>query len=100
MKKTWIWCLLALLSLVSVAWSQTGGTEKAIAALEQQSLQAQKTNNPELLVPLLPDKVVITGNAGKVTNKTETLAPHKKTKSDSVAYRHEKATTLPDAAIP
>jgi hypothetical protein len=41
MKKT-IWCLLVLLSLVSIAASQTGGsTEKSVAALEQQWLQGQ-----------------------------------------------------------
>ncbi len=99
MKKTWIWCLLALLSLVSVAWSQTGGTEKAIAALGQQWLQAQKTNNPDLLIPLLADKVVITGNDGKVTNKAETLATYKKTKWDSVEYSDVKVTVFGDAAI-
>ena len=49
MKKGWIACLLGLLSLGSVECSQaqtTSGTEKAVAALEQQWLQSQKTNNP------------------------------------------------------
>ncbi len=103
MKKTWIWCLLVLLSLMSAAWSQDkqtgGGTEKAVAALEQQWLQAQKTNNPDLLAPLLADKVVLTDNDGKVTNKAETLATYKKTKWDSAEYSDLKVTVFGDTAI-
>jgi len=70
MKKASIWCLLALLSLVSDAGSQTGaGTEKAVAALEQQWLEGQKTNNPNLVAPLLADKIVVTEADGKVNDK-------------------------------
>jgi hypothetical protein len=79
MKKPWIWCLLAPLSLVSAASPQTGGdTEKAVAALEQQWPQAQKTNNPDLLAPLLADKVVVTEADGKFSGKAETLAAFKR----------------------
>jgi len=102
MKKTLIWCFLGLLSLVSAAWSQaqqTGGTEKAVAALEQQWLQAQKTNNPDLLAPLLADKVMLTDSDGKVTNKAETLATYKKTKWDSAEYSDLKVTVFGDTAI-
>jgi hypothetical protein len=59
MKKTLMWCLIGLLSVGSAAWlqaQQTGGTEKAVTALEQQRLQSQRTNNPGLLAPLLADK--------------------------------------------
>ncbi len=103
MKKTWIWCLLVLLSLMSAAWSQDkqtgGGTEKAVAALEQQWLQAQKTNNPDLLAPLLADKVVVTEADGKVTGKAETLATYKKTKWESAEYNDVKVTVFGDTAI-
>ena len=79
MKKTSIGCLLVLLSLVSVAGSQTGdGTEKAVAALEQQWLQGQKTNNPDLVAPLLADKIVVTEADGKVADKARTLAFYKR----------------------
>ena len=65
MKSTWMWCLISLLSVGSAAWSQDkkadGGTEKAVAALEQQWLQSQKTNNPDLVAPLLADKFINTG---------------------------------------
>src|SRR5882762_8548599 len=101
MKKT-LWCFLGLLSLVSAAWSQaqqTGGTEKAVAALEQQWVQAEKTNNPDLLAPLLADKYVITGSDGKVRNKTESLADEKATKYVSVEYEDMKVTVFGDTAI-
>ena len=102
MRRTWMWCLIGLLSLGSAAWSQaqmTGGTEKAVSALEQQWLQAQKTNNPDLLAPLLADKFVNTGNDGKVTGKAETLATYKKTKWDSAEYNDVKVAVFGDTAI-
>jgi hypothetical protein len=102
MKKTLMWCLVGLLSLGSAARSQaqqTGATEKAVAALEEQWLQSQKTNNPELLVPLLADKFVGTGSNGKVTNKAEALAEAKGTKYSSIAYEDVKVTVFGDTAI-
>jgi len=72
-----MWCLISLLSVGSAAWSQaqtTGATEKAVAALEQQWLQSQETNNPDLAAPLLADKIVVTMSNGKVINKAEFLA--------------------------
>jgi len=77
MKRTWILWLLCLLYLGSVASSQaqqTGGIEKAVAALEETWLQALNTNSPDLLAPLLADKFVSTSPEGKVTGKAETLA--------------------------
>jgi hypothetical protein len=54
--------LFGVLAVASAAWAQsqqvTGETEKAVAALENQWLQSQKTNNPDLLAPLLADKFV------------------------------------------
>ena len=102
MKKIGMWCLIGLLSLGSAAWShaqQTGGTEKAVATLEQQWLQSQKTNNPDLVAPLLADKFVSTGSDGKVTNKAESLADAKATKYESVTYDDLKVTAFGDTAI-
>jgi ketosteroid isomerase-like protein len=102
MKKTLMWCVIGLLSLGSAAWlqaQQTGGTEKAVAALEQQWLQSQKTNNPDLVAPLLADKFVSTGSDGKVTGKAETLATAKATKYDSVELEDVKVTAFGDTAI-
>jgi ketosteroid isomerase-like protein len=102
MKRTWILCLIGLLSLGSAAWSQaqtTGGTEKAVAALEQQWLQSQKTNNPDLVAPLLADKFISTGSDGKVTGKAETLATAKATKYDNAEYEDVKVTAFGGTAI-
>jgi ketosteroid isomerase-like protein len=102
MKRIWILCLIGWLSLGSAAWSQaqtTGGTEKAVAALEQRWLQSQKTNNPDLVAPLLADKFVNTGSDGKVTGKAETLATAKATKYDSAEYDDVKVTAFGDTAI-
>src|ERR1700751_69524 len=47
-----LWCSLALVLLASAAWAQGGGTEQAVAALEQKWLHGQQTNNPDLIAPL------------------------------------------------
>ena len=102
MKRAWVWCLISLLSVGSAAWSQaqtTGATEKAVAALEQQWLQSQKTNNPDLVAPLLADKFVSTGSDGKVQSRAESLATAKATKYDSAAYEDVKVTVFGDSAI-
>jgi uncharacterized protein (TIGR02246 family) len=102
MKKTLLWCLIGLLSLGSAAWlqaQQTGGAEKAVAALEQQWLQSQKTNNPDLVAPLLADKFVSTGSDGKVAGKAEMLAMAKATKYDSAELEDVKVTVFGDTAI-
>ena len=102
MRKSLMWCLVGLLLLGSAAWSQaqqTGATEKAVAALEQQWLQSQKTNNPDLVAPLLADKYVYTGADGKVMNKAESLADAKGTKYVSAELEDTKVTVFGDTAI-
>jgi hypothetical protein len=97
-----MWCLISLVSVGSAAWSQAqtaGGTEKAVAALEQQWLQSQKTNNPDLVAPLLADKIVVTMSNGKVVNKAELLADAKATKYVSAEYEDVKVTVFGDTAI-
>jgi uncharacterized protein (TIGR02246 family) len=98
MKRSWILCLVGLFLLGSAAWSQDG-SEKAVAALEQKWLDSQKTNNPDMVAPLLSDKFVNTGSDGKVTSKAESLASAKATKYASVAYDDLKVTAFGDAAV-
>lgn len=101
MKRILLWCVPTLLVLAIVAGlqAQTGGTEKAVAALEQQWLESQKTNNPDLVAPLLADKFVATGLDGKVTGKAELLASAKATKYESMEYEDVKVTAFGDTAI-
>lgn len=113
MKRTLVSCSLGLALLVTAAWSQeekaskpavtvrigSGDTEKAVAALEQQWLQSEKTNNPDLVAPLLADKFVNTDDEGKVIGKAAMLAEAKATKFDSISYSDLKVTAFGNAAI-
>ena len=99
MERTLICSLIGFVLLSSTASSQTQTTEKSVAALEQQWLKSQKTSNPDILAPLLADKFVNTGNDGKVSDKTQTLAIVKATKYDSAEYEDVKVTVFGDTAI-
>jgi ketosteroid isomerase-like protein len=98
-----LWCLLGLLSVGSTSLSQAqqsnGAIEKAVAALEIQWLQSQKTNNPDLVAPLLADTIVSTGNDGKVENKAQMLAEAKSRKYDSAEYDDLHVTVYGNTAI-
>jgi uncharacterized protein (TIGR02246 family) len=102
MKRTLTLCLAGFVLLVSAALSQAqkaGGTEKAVAALEEQWLQSQKTNNPDLVAPLLADNFVTTSSDGKVASKAEMLAIVKATKYSSAEYSDVKVAVFGDTAI-
>lgn len=103
MKKISIACLLGCMLLGSAMWAQMkkdGDTEKAVAALEQQWLQAQKTNNTDLLVPLLADNFVETTAEGKIYDgKAATVAASKATKWSSAEYSDVKVRVFGDTAI-
>src|ERR1700690_83700 len=78
MNKKWLGCVLVALAVAGVSWSQ-GGTAKAVEALEQQWLQSQKTNNPDLGAPH--------------------LAEAKATKYTSIEYEDVKVMVFGDAAV-
>jgi len=102
MRTTIAGCLMGVLLLASAAAPRaqsTDVTEKAVAALEQQWLQSQKTNNPDLIAPLLADKFVGTSGEGKVTSKAQALAEAKATKYASMEYEDVKVTVYGDTAI-
>ena len=92
------WCSLVLVLLASTAWAQ-GGTEQAVAALEQKWLQSQKTNNPDLVAPLLADKFIETSADGKVMDKNAALAMAKGMKYSSAEYTDVKVTAFGNTAI-
>jgi ketosteroid isomerase-like protein len=99
MKRSLMWCALGVVLLAGMAWAQAGDAEKAVAAQEQKWLESQKTNNVELLVPLLHEKFIDTSSEGKVTNKSQTLAEAKATKWTSAEYTDVKVTVFGDAAV-
>src|SRR5450631_4312954 len=101
--KKWTLCLLGLLSLGSVAWSQaqpTGaGIEKAIMALENKWLKAARTQNPDLIAADYDDRLVNTDSSGKVITKAEGVADLKATKFTSAEYENVQVTVFGDTAI-
>src|ERR1700691_2126049 len=99
MKRICIVCVMVLFSLGSAALSQaqaTGATAKNVAALEQQWLQSQKTNNPDLVAPLLAEKFVSTSSDGKVTDKTQSLAEAKSRHYANAEYENVQVTVFGD----
>jgi len=102
MRRRLIWFSLGFFLLMGTAWLQaqtTGVTEKAVAALEEQWAQAQNTNSPDLLTPLLADKFVSTSFDGKVTGKAEALAEVKSFVKNSAANSEMKVIVYGDTAI-
>jgi len=103
MNRRVVYSLLGLVALGAAMASQAqmpmSETEKSVAALERQWMESQKTNNAELLAPLLAEKFVSTGTDGKVTNKAQTLADAKATHWTSVAYENLEVVAYGDAAV-
>lgn len=96
-------CLLGLLALAAAASGQAqqgdDASEKAVAALENQWLQSQKTNNPDLVAALLADKFVTTSAEGKLQSKEQMLAASRKRKYSSVEYADVHVTVFGNTAI-
>ena len=113
MKQTLASCFLGFVLLATAVWSQeekaskpavtartgNGDTEKAVAAMEQQWLQSEKTNNADLMAPLLAEKFINTDDSGRVSVKAASLAEAKATKYDSVSYGELKVTAFGNTAI-
>lgn len=103
MNRTWLWYGLALVALANASFSQaqqvSDATEKAVLALENQWIESQKSNNPDLLAPLLADKFVNTGTDGKTRNKAETLAAERATRYSSAEYPELNVRVFGDTAI-
>jgi uncharacterized protein (TIGR02246 family) len=104
MKRTLMWCAVALMSLTMAAQASgknmsAGGTAQAVAALEQQWVDASKVSNADGIAPLLADNFVNTGSDGKTIGKTETLAHAKASKWDTNAISDVKVTVFGNTAI-
>jgi len=79
--------------------AQSKGTEKNDSGPGQQWLKGQKTNNPDLIAPIIADKFWDTSNTGKLSSRTEMLAQAKGTKYESVDYEDVKVTVTGNTAI-
>lgn len=98
-----VWSAIGLLSVLGSAWAQpapnTAATEKTIRALENQWLQSQKTNNPDIIAPALADKFVSTDPEGKFTDKAGMLADAKTRHYDTAEYEDLHVTVFGNTAI-
>ena len=98
-----IGCLLTSMVLASTVQAQGSkpvGAEQAAVAQEQKWLQSQKTNNTDLLAPLLADKVVDTNTEGKfLVGKAAVIADAKAVKWMSAEYTNVKASVYGDTVI-
>jgi len=102
MKKLFAWSVAALLLLTVAAQAKvdaSGGTEQAVAALEQKWIDAAKASNPDMLAPLLADKFINTDADGKVTGKKEILANVKTAKWETTQISNVKVTVFGNTAI-
>jgi ketosteroid isomerase-like protein len=103
MKKIAMSCLCASLLITAAAWPQVAksddAAEKAVAALENQWLQAEKTNNPDLVAPLMADTFVTTGADGKLLTKGQALAAQKQRQYSSVDHQDVHVTVYGSTAI-
>ena len=101
-RRNLFWCVLSLPFFVSSGCSHTstGTTEKTVAALEDQWAQAQRTNNTDLVAPLLADNFVQTTGEGKViTSKAAALAEAKAENFSSMEYIDMKVYAFGDTAV-
>jgi ketosteroid isomerase-like protein len=102
MKRTFVWCAVALMSLMIAAQAKDkmgSGTEQAVAALEQKWADASKASNPDGIAPLLADNFTNTGSDGKVIGKAETLAHAKAQKWETNQLSDVKVTVFGKTAI-
>jgi len=96
------WCALAVVVMTTVTLLQAqknAAVEKAVADLEQTWLQSQRTNNVQLIEPLLAEGFTNTSSSGKVSNRAESIADAKATKYTSADYNDVKVMVFGDTAI-
>ncbi len=103
MKKTSVWLVLALMSLVIAAPAKEkmmgGGVAQAITALEQKWVEGSKTGNPDMVAPLLAEKFINTTSDGKVFGKGETVSHIKGAKWETNEISDVKVTVFGNTAI-
>ena len=97
---SWILALGAL-GYLAHAWAAPAGTaEQAVTAAEHQWAKGQRTNNIDLIAPLLADKVVVTTEDGTVLDgKTAVLGDAKATTWSSAEEKDLKVTVFDRTAI-
>ena len=84
------WCLVGLIATACLptaeAQDKSADVSRAIAALENQWLDAEKANKSELLAPLIADRYLSTETSGKLEDKAQTLEEARSRKYQSAEY--------------
>jgi hypothetical protein len=70
-----------------------------VIALENQWLESEKTNNPDLITGIFGDKYIATEPDGKLEDKAQTLADAKARKWTSAEYEDMKVMAYGDVVI-
>lgn len=99
MKNALMWCFLGLITCTPFAHSQSSSPEQTVAALEQQWLQGQKTNNPALIEPLLAEKFIETLSDGGVIDRAVAMKMTNAMKYTLAVNEDVKVTVFGDAAV-
>jgi len=103
MKRSLVWSVVALLSLMVAAQAQdkkvSGGTEQTIAALEQEWADAMAANKTEKIAPLLSDKYITTDSSGQLADKAQSLAFMKASKWKKAEISKVKVTVFGEIVV-
>jgi ketosteroid isomerase-like protein len=92
--------LLALAVVLNVQGQQTGGdTQKTIVDLENQWLEGEKANNPDMVAALISDKYLATSSEGKLEDKAKTLELVKTRKYNTAEYEDVQVALFGNTAI-
>jgi ketosteroid isomerase-like protein len=96
-------CLLGVISLSVATIARVQGAdetaEKAVAAVEEQWTQSERTNNPDLAAPLLADKLIYIDTDGTISTRAKFLADAKVTKFSSVDIQDFHVTVFGHTAV-
>ena len=96
------WSLLGLLALagvMSVQAQQAADPHKTLMDLENQWLQADKTNNPDMIAAAISDKYLATTSEGQLEDKAKTLEEIKTRKYNTAEYEDIRVTVFGNTAI-
>lgn len=98
-----VWHLLGLLALAGamnvLAQQGAGDTNKTIMDLENQWLQADRTNNPDTMAASISDRYVATTSEGTLEDKTKTLEEIKSRKYNTAEYEDVQIAVFGNTAI-
>jgi len=96
------WYLLGVLGLavvMSASAQEATDPHKTIMDLENQWLEADKANNPDMIAAAISDSYLATTSEGQLEDKAKTLEEIKTRKYSSAAYEDIRITVFGNTAI-